>query len=155
MSSPMQPFESQNVQDDDGQVIDSFLIETDAPPNLEDALEPIVIPAQVEVPRTTRIFSKEMVFQPAWDATLLLPADHNRKSLNIYVYSTAATPVVTDGVRLCDEKGSMLTTAGKLLHGGNIDLIGHTGALYAIPAGNAAGGLASDNVAIEYWGVSL
>ena len=153
MSSPMLPFESQDKNDDDGQVIDSFLIETSAPPNLADALEPIVIPTPVEVPRTTRLFSKDILFDPSWNATLILPADHTRKSLNVYVYSPDA--VVTDGVRLCDEKGSMLTTAGKLLHGGTIDLHHHTGALYAIPVGAAADGAASAPVSLQYWGVAL
>lgn len=149
MSSPTVPFETQNVHDDDGQVLDSFLIETNAPPVLKDAVEPIVVKGVRDVDPITRLFSIEQVIPIDWDVYQILPADANRKNLTIFVYSPTA--VATDGVRFADER-ALTRNGAKVLHGNTIDLSGHTGPLYAFPTGTA--GAASAPVALEIWAVT-
>jgi hypothetical protein len=152
MSSPMQMFESQNKSDDDGAVIDSLLIETDAPPNLKDATEPIVVRALESPKKITRIISKDVYLDPAWvQPDLLLPADANRKSLNILVYSPTA--VLTDGVRFSDEPGN-IRTSGKIQHGDTIQFTDHTGPMYVLACGAGANGVASAAVSVEVWSVT-
>lgn len=148
MSHPMSPFESADTNDDDGNVIDSLFIETDNPP--EPAIEPILIKALVEPTPITRILGQDTLIPPSSDVRMLLPADKNRKSLNIYVYSPTA--VTTDGVRISDDNG-MCLTGSKLLHGGTIDLLGHTGPLY-VTSCSASSNTASATVSIQYWSVS-
>ncbi len=149
MSAPMEPFESQNVTDDDGQVLDSLFIETDAPPPLVDAQEPIVVKGIQDAPKITRLFSIEQVLQPDWDVYQILPSDANRKNLTIYVYSP--TDVANDGVRFADER-ALARNGAKILHGNYIDLTEHTGPLYVIATGSS--GVASAAVAVEVWAVS-
>lgn len=151
VSQPMEPFESQNVNDDDGQVIDSFFIATDAPPKMEDATQPIVVSGLREPDPITRLFSGDMVLAADWEPVLLLPADKNRKSLNVYVYSPSS--VATDGMRFSDDKGN-IRTSGKILHNGTVDLGAHTGPVYVLPTGAGAGGSASAPVSIQYWSVT-
>jgi hypothetical protein len=148
MSQPYEVFGSQNVRDDDGAVIDSFFIETDAPPDLKDAIEPIAIP-EVKAPApTTRLITGELNIDPAWGQGLLVPADANRKGLNIRVYS--ATAVATDGVRLSDDPGSV-RNAGKVLHSGAVTFDNHTGPIYYYSAGATGTGAASATISVEYW----
>jgi hypothetical protein len=152
MSSPVEMFGTQNLKDDDGQVIDTFLIETDAPPKLADATESITV-KELDVPRKiTRIISRDQVLDPAWvSATLLLPADANRKSLTVAVFSPTA--VATDGIRFSDDIGNLPSSA-KLLHNNNIALTEHTGPLYAFTCGNGTGGVASAVINVEVWSVT-
>lgn len=151
MSQPFEPFGSQDKKDDDGQVIDSFFIETDAPPEYKDAIEPIIVRALDEPRKITRIFSGDITMAVDWDPVMIVPPDANRKALQIYVYSP--TSVATDGARFSDDKG-LIRTSGKVLHNGTVPFDSHTGAVFAVPSGNAAGGLASAPVSIEYWSVS-
>lgn len=152
MSAPMEPFESQNKTDDDGAVIDSFFIETDAPPKLSDATEPILVKALQEPRKITRLISKDETISPSWlEPYLVLPADANRKSLNILVYSPTA--VATDGVRFSDEPGN-IRTGGKILHGDTVPFTDHTGPVYAIACGAGANGVASAPVSLEIWSVT-
>jgi len=149
VSAPMEPFESQNVHDDDGQVLDSLFLETDAPPPLADAQEPIVVKAVIDAPPITRMFSIEQVIPVDWDVYQILPSDVKRKNLTIFVYSP--TSVATDGIRFADER-ALARNGGKVLHNGTIDLSGHTGPLYILPTGPA--GVASAPVAIQVWSVT-
>ncbi len=151
MSHPMEPFESQNVNDDDGQVIDSLFIEVDNPPPIQDAREPIVVRALPQPKVPTRLISGEYTVVSEWDAVQVFPADANRKSVNIYVYSPTA--IATDGIRFCDDKG-MLATAGKLLHNNTMTLIDFTGPLFIRSAGNGLNGISSAPVVFEYWSVT-
>ncbi len=151
MSAPMEPFESQNKSDDDGAVIDSFFVETDAPPKLEGAIEPILVRTLESPRKITRLISKDETIDPSWEPYLVLAADPNRKSLNILVYSPTA--VATDGIRFSDERGN-IRTSGKILHGDTIPFTDHTGPVYALPCGAAAGGAASAPVSLEIWSVT-
>ncbi len=151
MSQPTEIFETQNVHDDDGQVIDSFLIETDAPPPIEDAKEPIMVVALPQPKIPTRLMTGEYTVDSAWDAVMILPADQNRKNLNLYVFSP--TSIATDGIRFSDDKGT-LVTGGKLLHNNTLTLNEYTGPLYVKSAGNGANGASSAPVSIEFWAVT-
>lgn len=151
MSHPTEPFETQNVRDDDGSVIDAFFIETDSPPDMKELNEPILVKALREPAPMTRIFSGDWSIDPTWNPIQVLPADATRKSFILYVYSPTA--VATDGVRIGDDLG-MIRTAGKVLHNGTIDLSNHTGAIYVLPCGAAANGAASAVVNFQYWSVT-
>lgn len=151
MSMPFEPLGSQDKKDDDGPVIDSFFIETDAPPDLTQALQPILVKALEEPKRITRLISQSWTIGATWDPFLVLPADPNRKNLNIHVYSPTA--VATDGVRFSDERGTV-TTGGRILHGGDTSFTAHTGAVWALATGAGANGVASAPVTLEIWSVT-
>lgn len=151
MSHPTEPFETQNVHDDDGPVIDSLFIETDAPPDLKELNEPIIVRALRDPAPITRIFSGEMTLDSTWAAQKILNADNKRKKLLVRVYSPTST--ATDGVRIADDLG-MLSVSGKLLHGGQVDFDAHTGNVYVVAVGNAANGTASASVSVQWWAVS-
>ncbi len=151
---PPKVFETQNLTDDDSKVIDDFLIETNAPPNLKDATQTIPATAATTIPRATRILTKSQSVSPAWGSpTQLLPADPKRKCMGFRVNSPAS--VATDGVRIASDIGDLLT-AGRVLHGQTLSdaLSCHTGAIYAITTGAAANGVASDVVNVEVWAVT-
>jgi hypothetical protein len=146
----MLPFESQNLNDDDGAVIDSFFLETDSPPSLKELNEPIIVKTLREPAPITRLLTMSQSFDPSWPTPVqLLPADACRKSLQVSVYSPTA--ILTDGIRLSDDIGTV-AKAGRVLHNGTIPLDGHTGALYATTCG--AAGAASATVYVEVWSVT-
>ena len=154
MSQPFEIFESQNLDDDDGPVIDSLLIETDSPPPIKDAIEPITVVVLEKPKKTTRLITGDMTIQPDWPPVSLLTADANRLGVNVKVYSTVTpTPTATDGVRFSDERGNVLTS-GKILHGGSTTFDNHTGPIWVIACGNATDGKASAPVSLEYWSVT-
>lgn len=153
MSSPVPIFGTQNTHDDDGQVIDSFLIETDAPPDLKPAIEP-VSPSDVAAPRkTTRILTGVIVVNPTWSASQLIPADANRKGLTLRVKSP--TTIATDGIRIASDSGNV-NNAGFLLHGESLTdaLDNHTGEVFYQSYSLATGGAASAPVVLMYWSVT-
>ncbi len=150
MSSPMEPFESQNVHDDDGKTIDDFFIETDSPPDMAEAQEPILVKHLREPAPITRLFSGDVTIDPTWQPWQLLPADANRRKVVVYVNSPTA--VLTDGVRISDDPG-LIRTAGKVLHNQTIEM-NHTGPVWIIPCGAAANGAASANITFQYWSIT-
>lgn len=135
MSSPFEPFGSQNLKDDDGPVIDSFLIETDAPPNPADAPQPITVVSLPTPPKPARILGGNQSYTTAFTSpVLVLPADAKRKSITLTVFSSAATPTaITEYLSIADETGKCGTSAGwNLRHGaGPVTLIDYTGAIWA------------------------
>lgn len=147
-------FGTEDLKDDDGQVIDSFFIETDTPPPLKDATEPIDKTAAIEIPRLTRIITKHQSIDPAWGTPVqLLPADFNRIGVGIRVWSP--TSVATDGIRLAADSGEVYS-GGVLLHNQTPpgdSLSQHTGALYAVSF-SVGTGVASAPVFVEVWSVS-
>lgn len=154
MSSPYEPFGSQNPHDDDGQVLDSFFIETDTPPPLKDATEPIPAPAIKLIPRATRLLSRSMTFSSTqvWSAWEAFPGDVNRKGFGFRVSGTNAT----DGVRVASDLGD-LYTGGRVFTGQSLTdvLSSHTGPVYILPFGAAANGQPTADVSIEMWVVTL
>jgi hypothetical protein len=152
MSMPHEVFGSQDLKDDDGEVIDSLFKEVNAPPELKDATQPILVKA-LESPKViTRLISRDETINHTWEQPyMVLPSDANRKSLNILVYSP--TEVATDGIRFSDENGNIRTSA-KVLHGDTVPITDHTGAIYAITCGNGANGFASAPVSLQIWSVT-
>lgn len=151
MSSPFMPFESANNADDDGQVIDSFLIETDTPPNILDALNELNtgLRERLQEPKiTSRMLAGNMSFGIGANyftaPTMILPADANRSSLTLSVFSSAASPsALVEYLSMADENGKCLTSAAmNLRHGRNdpVSLAGYTGAVYVqlAPSATAA-----------------
>ena len=151
MSQP-QPFETQDVRDDDAQVLDSLFIETDAPPDLSTVNMPILVKQLKDPPRTTRMLSKELVVDPAWvNPVQLWVPDANRKYLIIRVESP--TGVATDGIRISDDMGTV-KTAGKVLAGKEIHLDPHNGPVYVWSARLLDDTVASAPVSISSWSVT-
>lgn len=149
MSQPTEIFETQNVRDDDGQVIDSFLIETDAPPPIEEAREPIVVRALPQPKVPSRLMTGEITLNNTWDVVEIFPADINRRSVNIYVYSP--TSVATDGIRFSDDRGT-IATGGMLLHNNTLTLGAYTGKLYI--SASSTTGTASAPIRFAYWSIT-
>lgn len=146
MSHPTEIFGTQNTHDDDGQVIDSFLVEVDNPPDLRNAIEPIQVPAKVEPEPVTRLIGGYFTFPSSGGLpTLLIQPDRNRKSLHLRVQSAAATPTFADAVFIADELskiqyvGGGATSATPIPSGVSLSLDYHTGALWAAPGSTLAG----------------
>jgi hypothetical protein len=135
----MAPFESQNKTDDDGPVIDSYFIETDAPPNLRDALEPIPANPTANPIPTGRLLTGSISMDAARFTmpTMVLPADAKRKSITITTFSTAASPTAqVEYVLMSDENGSFGFSSRFTLRHGKDPLVldGYTGAVWVMPA---------------------
>lgn len=152
MSQP-EPFETQNLRDDDAKVIDDFFIETDSPPDLSLLNMPIVVKQLKDPPRVTRMLSSELILDPAAQQTptQLLTADMNREYLFLRVESSNAT--ATDGIRFSDDQGTV-KTGGKVLHGKTLQMDPHTGPIYVWTCGAGANGVASAAVSVSYWAVT-
>lgn len=137
MSSPFPMFGSQDLKDDDGQVIDSFLKETDAPPDLTLATEPIPKPALKQPVPKDRLLSGTLTLQSGANAypspIMLFPADEYRESVIVSVFSTAALPnATTEGVTVADELGKCNSALAFTIRPGKdpYTLINYNGALF-------------------------
>lgn len=140
MSSPLPIFGSQNLTDDDAQVIDSFFIETDTPPPLKDAIETIPTPALFVPPVPTRLLTGYQVLTTAFtDPFMLLATDLNRQQFKLIVTSLAAVPTLEDYVLVADEKSKCNTgttssgTSQRVRTGRELTLDVHTGAIWIMP----------------------
>ena len=155
-------FGTENLHDDDADVISSYDIEVDSPPDLAKATDVIPTPAVADPVKLTRIITREYYMDitnfPANIPVLLLQPDPNRISLTVRVFSP--TSVATDGIRLSSDLGDVYS-AGRLFHSQSSSdaFASHTGALYAVSCSNAvpssyppAG--ASAPVYVEVWSVT-
>lgn len=149
MSHPFEVFGSQNLKDDDGQVIDSLLIETDAPPT--PVLEPIPPTPELKPIPCTRILTGTMTMDASMvEPILLFAADTNRQQFRLDVLSNFATPVNADYVLVADEKSKLqLPVDGSVMPGGlmfrvhhnhSLILDVHTGAIWIRPNPLISGG---------------
>jgi hypothetical protein len=144
MSHPFEIFGSQNLHDDDGDIIASYDIEVDAPPDIKEALQPIPAEPEKSPVVCTRLITGTMTL----DATivepfLLLAADAERQQFRMDVLSNAASPTNADYVLIADEKSKLqLPVDGSVLPGGlmkrvhtgkDFPLDVHTGALWVRP----------------------
>lgn len=161
MSEPtFVPLNTGDKNDDDGQVIDSLLIETNTPPEpLPDAS---VDPQRAKVrPRKTgRLLTGTWFVPPGWHVnnggsgpTLVLPADPDRKTFRIQVVS----PTAGDYIVIADDAGKLQGVdmfGGARIYatttGNQRDIDNHTGPLYIVPAAanNALG------CYVSYWAVT-
>lgn len=129
--------------DDDGQVIDSLLVEVDNPP--EPLPNVAVDPQRSEVrPRKTgRLLSVTHTLLPGWDPVQVGWADPDRKTFRIQLVGTTAT----DFIRFADDASKLASDSScarlyATANGTRIDLDNHTGPLYVKPdANNNAAGV--------------
>lgn len=145
MSDLAEIFSTQNLQDDDAAVIDSYLIETDAPPDLKDAVEPIPVPYMPPAPIKTKLITGTQVIDSSYVQPFrMLSQDTNRKSLQILVTGTNTAVTFNDFLILGTDQA--VTSAGPQGSQGlvrvrpqaafvptNILLNEHNGAVWVIP----------------------
>jgi hypothetical protein len=150
MSSPVPMFGTQNLHDDDGQVIDSFLIETDSPPDIKQAIEPIEqLPEKINVPRYTRVMSGIVLFYGGeTNPVSLVPFDDNRIKFHLDVTSAAPAPAFSDFILVADEPGKLSNPAAtstlvafRVHNGKGVDLDDHTGPVWVLPGAGITGAI--------------
>ena len=151
MSAPYPPFGSENVTDDDGQVLDSFFVETDNPPDLRLAQEPIPILPRVTPEYPTKLFTGFQVIFANTDPFRLFQADVRRVDGKIYVASLNATPDLNQYVYVSEQRSAIPPSAlsGNVLRarpGKSIDIESHSGELWVM--GNP--GIAVEGVEITW-----
>ncbi len=136
-----------DVQDDDGPVIDSFLVEVDEAPTgpelisagvLSDERGPLTKPK-----RTTRIITGTAIMDASWQPNKILVADPNRQQLLIRANATqlTVTPATTlsDYAVLAFEPAFVTATNGFRFRSTGINLDDHTGDVWvAVPPGVSA-----------------
>jgi len=151
MSNPVPIFGTQDLHDDDAKVIDDYLIETDAPPNMDAAKQPIEQDIHTPIAVTSRLEPcGELVLTPTMDPVQIFWPDKNRKHCYIRVYSP--TTVATDGIRFGENRPKSMTGA-RLLHSNAPTIDDYTGSMWVYP--QAVTGVAnSANVNVEYWAVT-
>lgn len=143
MSAPVsgadtRPLTLGDTRDDDGAVIDSFFVETDAPPAL--VIEPIdTAPLHKPKPATVlRTGTYELA--TGWTAIKLLVADPNRNTFRLRGYSLAAAPSATDYALVAFDPGLLTPQAAfRLRHNTSLDLDEHTGDVYVLLNSAATG----------------
>lgn len=156
MSDLTHLFETQNVHDDDGQVIDSLFIEVDNPPDMKPATQPIYPSMKEERKRTTRILAFNQIFVPTMTSILMFPEDANRIGLTVQVYSLTA--VAGDGIQIASDPG--LLNGSPVLYHANPRLtdafMEHTGPLYIQGASVGATGIGvlSAPILVQAWAVT-
>ena len=151
MSHPYPVFGTQDLTDDDAAVIDSYTIETDAPPDMKSAEQPI--PKTPETPIAVTTVLKpcgELVLKPGFDPVMLMPADNCRK--HAYIRVVSPTVVTTDGLRFGDTAQNARNGA-RLIHGNAPTIDDYTGALWVYPQA-ITGAVNSADVNVEYWAVT-
>lgn len=133
MSSPFEMFGSQDLKDDDGQVIDSLLIETDAPPDPAKGEMSFDKPAPTLPKIPTRLLTGYQNFTATTDPIMILPADPSRKSVTLTVFSAAAAPTASvEYLSISDESGKLNTTSAmNLRHGKDPIALDHSGPIFA------------------------
>ncbi len=151
MSNPVPIFGTQNLQDDDAQVVDSYLIETDAPPDMASAREPIDKTPDTPIAVTTKFLSSEQVLTPSMTPVMLFPADKNRK--NLYVRIVSPTSQAGDAIRI-GQTAAEAVNGARVVQGDTPLITDHTGALYAYPQ-SITGAANSANINVEYWAVTV
>lgn len=152
MSEPtFVPLNTGDLNDDDGQVIDSLLVEVDNPP-------PMLPDASVDPERdknrprkTGRLLAVTHTLLPGWDPVQVAWADPDRETFRIQVVGSTAT----DFVRFADDPSKLSSdaTCARLYataNGTRIDLDSLTGPLWVKPdaSNNVAG------VVFSAWGVT-
>jgi hypothetical protein len=144
------PLHLGNTADDDGQVIDSLLVEVDAPPAPQDLIGPISPEPLIKPRPVTRLNTGNYTIDTTWGPVQVVPADPNRLQLRIRGMSNAATPGAGDYILLGYDRG--MVGAGnnsavyKLRNNVSLDLDEHTGEVWVA----AQPGLAANTFEISY-----
>ncbi len=147
MSEPtFRPLNTGDTSDDDGAVIDSFFVETNNAP--ERVADVAVVPTVARPVPTNRLMTGSLTVSNTWtDATMLLPADQNRKHLEIRVNGT----VDVDFIRVSDESGKLNsdTGAGRVYaNQAPFILDDYTGAVWVSAVGSTG------SPVVSWWGVT-
>jgi hypothetical protein len=152
VSHPHPMFGTQDLKDDDAAVIDSYTIETDAPPDMEAAEQAIPATPDTGIAITSRLVPcSELVLIPTFDPVMIVPADDRRKHLYMRVYSPTAQ--AGDAVRFGATPQDARNGA-RLLQGDAPTIDDYTGALWVYPQ-SITGGTNSAAVNVEYWAVTV
>lgn len=144
MSAPVsgadtRPLFTGDNTDDDAAVVDSYLIETDAPPTpVIQAInpEPLIHPVPATILRTGTV-----ELRAAYTPIQLMVADTKRQSLQLSGYSSASPVVIGDYALIAFDPGLLTPTAAyRLRHGQTFSLDDHTGEVWVLinPGATAA-----------------
>lgn len=151
MSSPFPMFGSQDLTDDDGAVIDSFLIETDAPPKPEP--EPIPILGKPTPTYPLRLVTGfQIVDSNITEPFPLFVPDTYRQFCKIRITSLNVTPDLNQYVLLASEKSyvqGVTARSGWAYRARNLHdlaLDGYTGAIWVV--GNAL--IATEGIEVSW-----
>lgn len=148
------PLHVGNTADDDAAVTDSFLVETDAPPPVEELIGPIAPEPLVKPWSPTRLITGNHTVDTNWTAVQILPADPNRLQLRIRGLSLATTPGLDDFILLAYDRGvvsmGVNSAAYKLRSGVSLDLDEHTGEVWIA----AQPGLVANRFEVNYLAVT-
>lgn len=137
MSAPISGADSRALftgdnADDDAAVVDSFFIETDAPPT--PVIEAIPSIALSKPTPSTVLRTGAVVADTSYQPYIIINADPNRKELRIEGYSSASPVTFNDYVFLAMDPGLLTPqSAYRLRHGITINLDEHTGPIYFLP----------------------
>jgi len=126
-----------DFKDDDGKVIDSFFIETDAPaePQIE-AIKQRPLAASI---KPTRLLNDTVTLKVGDAPVMLLPADANRKSLTMLMTTPTGSATATDYVNIADNVGNVSLAQQSGVSSGvtrmrawatDHTLVGHTGPVW-------------------------
>jgi hypothetical protein len=160
MSDLAEIFSTQNLNDDDASVIDSYLIETDAPPDLKDAVEPIPDPYMPPAPLITRLLTGTQVIDSSYVSPFrVLPQDDNRKSLQLFVTGTNTAVTFNDFLLIGGDQGTV--SAGPSTAQGVtrvrpqaafvptvVLMMNHTGAVWVVPGAAIANAIELSWIAV-------
>lgn len=134
MSSPVPIFGLENLHDDDSQVMDDLYSQTNTPPPIAEAIQPITIPGKPELPITSRILAGTESITTTTTAYRLLPADANRTEFQCVMTVPTGTAGVDDYLLVSDESGKVTngSTQGafRVRPGVGWDLDSHTGEIW-------------------------
>lgn len=148
------PFGTQNLKDDDPEVIDSLIQATSAPADIHEGIVPVIPVPQFKPVPVTRFYATTAVLALGAQAYKILNEDINRLTCRLRITSTAASPTYADYVLIGDNFGSTSFASQNYLltahhGGGDVSLDGHTGNVFIIPGPSITG-----NIEVTAWGVT-
>lgn len=148
MSQPAYPYlpaplSTQDFTDDDPQVLDSLVQETNAPADLSGGIVPTTLPPAYKPKNSTKVFGTFVSLSGGAPPQRLLGEDVDRGTCKVKVYSSASPITFNDYVIVTDDLGNLAYEAGVISsrqslaivahHGETLDFDGHTGQLWVIP----------------------
>jgi hypothetical protein len=147
------PFQTENLKDDDPEVIDSLIQATTAPADIKYGIQPEAVIPQFQPVPVTKLFTATTVLAVGADPYPLLPEDVNRLTCRMTIFSLAVTPAYADYVLIGDNRGATSARNQNYLitghHAQIIDLDAHTGQVWVIPGPSIAA-----NIEITAYGVT-
>ncbi len=139
------PLHTGNTNDDDGAVIDSFLVERDNPPETVPSIPPTEVPSSKRArPENTRILGGYVTLAETNVGNIPFPIPVDTDRFNVSV--AAISSVATDGVSISSDPASLQVGGGTIpgLSGriipahGYVPLNEHNGPIFAVAWGSSA-----------------